>query len=266
MPVVAGRSFDDRDTVGSPLVAIVNDAFVKRFVPDGQPLGKRVWREAQTGTAATRYEIVGLVKSAKYRTLREESRPTIYLPVAQDPRPGAFAQMLIRTSMPEESAETTLRTAFRSAGSRIVPTFGSLRTLIDRDVTQDRMLASLSGFFGLLAVILATVGVYGSMSFAVGRRTREIGVRMALGASRAGILRLVLREAILVVAAGCLIGGTLALTISRYVRTLLYSLAPNDPTAMIGAVLLLAVVAAAASLVPAVRATRVDPAMAFRHE
>jgi putative ABC transport system permease protein len=266
MPVVAGRSFDDRDTVGSPLVAIVNDAFVKRFVPDGQPLGKRVWREAQTGTAATRYEIVGLVKSAKYRTLREESRPTIYLPVAQDPRPGAFAQMLIRTSMPEESAETTLRTAFRSAGSRIVPTFGSLRTLIDRDVTQDRMLASLSGFFGLLAVILATVGVYGSMSFAVGRRTREIGVRMALGASRAGILRLVLREAIVVVAAGCLIGGTLALTISRYVRTLLYSLAPNDPTAMIGAVLLLAVVAAAASLVPAVRATRVDPAMAFRHE
>jgi len=266
MPIVAGRTFDDRDTVGSPPVAIVNDAFVQRFVADGQPLGKHVWREAQTGTAATRYEIVGLVRSAKYRTLREEVRPTIYLPAAQDPTPDAFAQMLIRTSMPEASAEATLRRAFHSAGSRIVPTFGSLRTLIDRNATQDRMLAALSGFFGVLAVILATVGLYGSMSFVVARRTREIGVRMALGASRAGILRLVLREAILVVAAGCLIGGTLALTISRYVRTLLYSLAPNDPAAMVGAVLLLGIVAAAASLVPALRAARVDPSMAFRHE
>jgi putative ABC transport system permease protein len=128
------------------------------------------------------------------------------------------------------------------------------------------MLAALSGFFGLLAVVLATIGLYGSMSFVVAHRTREIGVRIALGASRGGILRLVLREAILLVAAGCLIGWTLTLTLSRYIRTLLYSLAPNDPVTMIEAVLLLAALVVGASLVPALRAVRVDPVMAFRND
>ena len=266
IPVVAGRTFDDRDTTGAPLVAIVNEAFVQTFVPDGRPIGKRVWREPRSGTSATLYEIVGLVKNAKYQTLRQELSPTIYLPAAQVPEPGTFAQMLIRTSVPAGSTETTLKNAFRSAGPRIVPTFTSFRTLIERTLTQDRMLAALSGFFGLLAVVLATIGLYGSMSFAVMRRTREIGVRIALGASREGILRLVLREAILLVAAGCLIGGMLALTLSRYVRTLLYSLEPNDPVTMVGAVLLVTAVAMAASLVPALRAARVDPVMAFRHD
>jgi putative ABC transport system permease protein len=266
IPVVAGRTFDDRDITGAPLVAIVNEAFVQKFVPDARPLGTHVWREARTGTPATRYEIVGLVKNAKYQTLRQELRPTIYLPAAQDPEPGAFAQMLIRTSLPDGSVEATLKNAIRAAGPEIVPTFASFRTLIDRTLTQDQVLAALSGFFGVLAVVLATIGLYGSMSFVVARRTREIGVRIALGASREGILRLVLREAILLVAAGCLIGGTLALTLSRYVGTLLYSLAPNDPVAMIGAVVLLMAVAAAASLVPALRAARVDPAMAFRQD
>jgi putative ABC transport system permease protein len=266
IPVVAGRTFDDRDATGSPLVAIVNEAFVQRFVPDGRPIGKHVWREPRSGAPATLYEIVGLVKSAKYQTLRQEVPPTIYLPAAQDPEPGTFAQMLIRTSMPAGSTEAMLKNAVRAAGPEIVPTFASFRTLIDRTLAQDQMLAALSGFFGLLAVVLATIGLYGSMSFVVARRTREIGVRIALGASRGGILRLVLREAILLVAAGCLIGWTLALTLSRYIRTLLYSLAPNDPVTMIEAVLLLAALVVGASLVPALRAVRVDPVMAFRND
>jgi predicted permease len=264
MPIVAGRGFDGRDVIGAPMVAIVNDAFVRTFVPDGRPLGKHVWREARSRVPATRYEIVGLVKNTKYRTVREAPPPTMYLPAAQDPEPGTFAQMLIRTSLPAGSAEASLKTAIRSAGPAIVPAFVNFRTLIDRTLTQDQMLGAISGFFGLLAVALATIGLYGSMSFGVARRTREIGVRIALGASRESIMRLVLREAMLLVAAGCVIGVALALMLSRYLTTIVYSVAPNDPVTMIGAVLLLTVVAVAASLAPALRAARMDPVAAFR--
>jgi len=266
MPIVAGRGFDDRDAVGAPGVAVVNDAFVRTFVPDGRPLGRYVWREARSNAPATRYEIVGLVKNAKYRTLRETPPPTVYLPAAQDPEPGTFAQMLIRTSLPAATAEATLKTAFHSAGGAIVPAFVSLRTQIDRSLTQDQMLGAISGFFGLLAIALAAIGLYGSMTFAVTRRTREIGVRIALGASREGILRLVLREAMLLVAAGCVVGLALTLLLSRYLTTLVYAVEPNDPVTIIGAVLLLTAVAAAASLAPALRAARLDPVVAFRSD
>ena len=264
IPVMAGRTFDDGDTIGSPLVAVVNEAFVQKFVPDGRPLGKHVWREARPGRPATLYEIVGLVKSAKYQTLRQKLPATIYLPVTQDPRPGTFAQMLIRTSMPQGAVEPTLKKAFHAAGPAMIPAFGNFRTMIDRSLTQDQMLAALSGFFGMLAVILATIGLYGSMTFVVARRTRELGIRIALGASRDGILRLVLREAGTLVAVGCVIGGALALALSRYVRTLIYAVEPHDPITIAGAVVLLTAVAGAACLAPAYRAARVDPVIAFR--
>ena len=266
IPVLAGRVFDEGDTIGSPLVAVVNEAFVQKFVPDGQPIGKRVWREARPQTPATLYEIVGLVKSAKYQTLRQTPPATIYLPVTQDRRPGTFAQMLIRTSMPAGAVEPTLKQAFHAAGPGIVPAFGNFRTMIDRSLTQDQMLAALSGFFGVLAVMLATIGLYGSMTFVVARRTRELGIRIALGATRDGILRLVLREAGTLVAVGCVIGGALALALARYVRTLIYALEPHDPVTIAGAVVLLTAVAAAACLAPAYRAARVDPVIAFRAE
>lgn len=266
VPIVGGRVFDDRDSAGSTPVAVVNEAFVKRFVPDGRPIGKHVWREARANKPAVRYEIVGLVKDAKYRTLREDPPPTMYVPGVQDPDAGTFAQMLIRTSMPPAAIEPTLTAAFRAAGPAIVPTFGNFQTMIDRALTQDKMLAALSGFFGVFAVILATVGLYGSMSYVVARRTREIGIRIALGAQRRSVLRLVLTEALVLVAAGCAIGGALALALSHYVRTLVFALEPAAPLTMFGAVMLLSAVAVCACLVPARRATRVDPAIAFRAE
>jgi ABC-type antimicrobial peptide transport system permease subunit len=133
-------------------------------------------------------------------------------------------------------------------------------------LTQDQMLAALSGFFGLFAVILATVGLYGSMSFVVARRTRELGIRIALGARRDGILRLVLGEAGRLVLIGCVIGGALAIVLSTYVRSLIYALEPHDPWTMAGAVLLLMIVGLLACLGPALRAARVDPVVAFKAE
>jgi predicted permease len=267
MPLVAGRAFGDaEDTPGAPLVAVVNEAFTRKFLAGGNPLGRRFWRQANPSQPETRYEIVGLVKDAKYQTLREAFSPTIYLPASQDPRPGNFAMLLIRTSMPAPTVVPTLRDAFKRAGAGIVPTFQNFREMIDRSLLQDQLLAGLSAFFGVLAVLLATLGLYGSMSFAVARRTKEIGLRMALGADRRGVLTMVLREASVLVAAGCVIGGAVAFLLARFVRTLVYHLEPNDPASMLAAALLLAGVALAASFVPARRAARLDPTAAFRAE
>jgi predicted permease len=265
--LVEGRAFDRRDVVGAPLTAIVNEAFVRRFVPDGRVVGRRVWREARAGgVPATLYDIVGVVKDAKYRELREQRAPTIYLPDSQDPRPGTFAQMVIRTSLSPGAVEPALKDAFRRAGPAIVPAFSDFRRTIQRTLTQDQMLAALSGFFGLFAVILATVGLYGSMSFVVARRTRELGIRIALGARRDGILRLVLSEAGRLVLVGCVIGGALAVVLSTFVRALIYALEPHDPWTMAGAVLLVMIVGLLACLGPALRAARVDPVVAFKAE
>jgi predicted permease len=266
-PLVAGRAFDDdTDTPGSPRVAVVNEAFARKFLAGGNPVGKHVWREANPSQPETRYEIVGLVKDAKYQTLRQEFSPTVYLALSQDPRPGTFSQLLIRTSLPAPAVVPTLRDAFKRAGAGIVPTFQGFRQMIDRSLLQDQLLAGLSAFFGMLAVLLATVGLYGSMSFAVARRTKEIGLRMALGADRRGVLTMVLGEAGVLVAAGCVMGGVLALLLARFVGTLVYHLEPADPASMLAAALLLAGVALGASVIPARRAARLDPMAAFRAE
>jgi putative ABC transport system permease protein len=266
-PLLAGRGFDDdRDTPQSPLVAVVNEAFARKFFAGKSPVGKRFWREARADAPVTAYEIVGLVKDAKYRHLRQEFMPTAYLPISQDPRPGTFAQLLIRTSMPATAAVSSLRVVFRNASPEIVPTFQDFRSMIDGSLMRDRLVAALSGFFGLLAVLLATIGIYGLVSFGIAQRTREIGVRIALGAEQAAILKMIVREAIVLVCAGLLAGCVLVLALGRSVGALVYGLAPDDPVTLLAAALLLAAAALGASVVPARRAARLDPMAALRFE
>jgi predicted permease len=265
--VVAGRSFDDHlDMPDGPPVAIVNQAFVRRFVPDGRAIGRRLWRQARPSAPATRYEIVGVASDAKYRSLREPMSPTVYVARSQALTPGSFAQMLIRTSLPATLAVNPIRDAFRTIDPAIVPTFGNYRRMIDQSLSQDQLLAVLSAFFGGLAVILAIVGLYGAMSFAVAGRSREMAVRVALGAGRARIVRLVLAEALWLVIVGSTIGTAVALALGRYVGSLLYAMPAHDPTAFAAAIVVLAAVALAACLLPARRAARVDPVTAFRSE
>jgi putative ABC transport system permease protein len=267
IPLRAGRVFDDAlDTPGSSRVAVVNEAFVQMFMGGGSPVGKRLWREARPNAPETSYEIVGVVRSAKYQHLRQELVPTVYVAISQDSRPAAFAQLLIRTSLPPGTAEPALRAAFRQVGTPIVPTFQDFREMIDRSLVQDELLAGLSGFFGVLAVLLATLGLYGSVSFAVSRRTAEIGLRMALGADRLGIFRMVLSEACVLVVAGCMVGSAMVLALARSLGTMTYGLAPHDPTTLLTACLFLAVVALGASAAPAHQAARLDPMAAFRTE
>jgi len=271
IPLRAGRAFDAAlDTPGSPRVAIVNEAFAQKFLTDGgSPVGRRLWREARPGVPETSYEIVGVVNSAKYQHLRQPFMPTVYVAVSQDPQPSSFAQLLIRTSrtsLPPAAVVPTLKGAFKRAGGAIIPTFQDYREMIDRSLVQDELIAGLSGFFGVLAVLLATLGLYGSVSFAVSRRTAEIGLRMALGADRRGVFRLVLGEACVLVVVGCVAGVALALTLARGLGSMAYGLAPNDPATLLVACAFLAVVALGASAGPARRAARLDPMTAFRTE
>jgi predicted permease len=268
--LAAGRTFDGRDVPGAPRVAIVNEAFVRTFLPEGSsPLGRRVWREATPGTPEMVYEIVGVVRDAKYRNLRDPLEPTVYTAVSQRPRPGTFSQLVIRTSsdvLPAGAVLPALKAAFRQAGEAIVPTFQDYPGMIERSLVQDRLLAWLSAFFGVLAALLATLGLYGSVSFAVSRRTSEIGLRMALGASRPRIVRMILSEAFVLVIVGCVAGAALALLLAKGLGTMAYGLAPNDPATIAAACLFLAAVALVASAAPARRAARLDPMTAFRSE
>jgi predicted permease len=266
MPLLAGRTFDDRDTTGAVRVAVVNEAFARRFLSGGNPVGRHIWRESDPAQPQTRYDIIGLVKDAKYSTLRQDFPPTIYLASSQSPRPGASAQLLVRTSMPQAAVVPTLREAFRRAGPGLIVTFRDFRDLVDRSLVQDQLLVGVSSFFGILAVLLSTLGLYGAMAFAVARRTREIGLRMALGANPRGILTMVLREACALVAIGCVAGGALALLLARFVSTLVYDVHPQDPVSLIAACVLLATVALGASVLPARRAARLDPMAVFRTE
>jgi putative ABC transport system permease protein len=267
MPLIAGRVFDEeRETAGTPLVAVVNEAFARRFLPPGDPIGRHFWREANPGEPEKRYEIVGLVKDAKYRTLRQEFEPVIYLAASQNPRPATFAQLLVRTSVPEASVIPRLRETFKAASPEIVATFQNFKEMIDRSLVQDQLLAGLSSFFAILAVLLSTLGLYGTMSFAVARRRQEIGLRMALGADRRAVLTMVLREACVLVAAGCLAGGALTLLLARSISALVYGVEPHDPASLIAAFVILAIVALAASVFPASQAARLNPMAAFRVE
>ncbi len=268
IPLVAGRGFDAAaDTPSAPLVAIVNEAFVDKFLPGGNPVGRRVWRQARPNIPETVYQIVGVVKNAKYQHLRQKFEPILYTALPQEATPAAFAQLVIRTSrsaLAPEAVIPALREAFRQAGPAIVPTFQDYREMIDRSLAQDELLAGLSGFFGLLAVLLATVGLYGSVSFAVSRRTAEIGLRMALGADRGGIFRMVVGEAFVLVAIGCAAGAAFAWFAAPRLGTMTFGLAPNDPLTVLAAGAFLALVALAASAMPARRAARLDPIVACR--
>ena len=159
-PLQAGRTFDDdRDTPGSRPVAVVNEAFAQKFLGGANPTGSYFWREARPDAPETRYEIVGLVKNAKYQHLRQEFTPTVYVAGSQNPRPASFAQLLIRTSMPAGTALPSLKAAFTRAGAGIVPTFQDFKEMVGRSLVQDQLLAALSMLFGVLAVLLATLGL-----------------------------------------------------------------------------------------------------------
>ncbi|MGA2597471.1 MAG: ABC transporter permease [Bryobacteraceae bacterium] len=264
--LLAGRDFDQRDTLGSPKVAIVNEVFSKQLFGGANPVGRSFRIQAEAGKPDDVYQVVGFVRNTKYYDLKEDFPPIAFRPIEQDDDPGTDATYVLRTSGPSGD----IMAGIKSAAAEVFPGTGLhftvLTAQLKESLMRDRLMATLSGAFGLLAALLATLGLYGVIAFMVARRRNEIGVRMALGADRGSVVRLILREAGLLLAAGIVVGTVLALWAGRAASSLLFGLKPYDPSTIAGAVALLAIVALLASYAPARRAARLDPMDALREE
>ena len=267
-PMVAGRDFSERDRAGAPRVAIVNEAFARRFLGGASPIGRTMTLYAHTPAAMSGIEIVGVAADAVYNFPRDPVPPTWYLPNAQFDRPGfslKTANLSVRLATRELSPLTKgIASALVRVDPRLALTFRTLSDRVDASLTQERVIARLAEIFGVLALLLAGVGLYGVTAYAVSRRRGEIGVRMALGAARGSVVRLILSRVSLLVGGGILVGAALSVWASTFVASLLYGVDPRDPAVILIATVTLAVVGLAAGWVPAARAARIDPAEVLR--
>jgi putative ABC transport system permease protein len=267
IPMVAGRLFSDRDTRAAPLVAIVNRAFGRAFFGGGNVLGRTFEFTRAPNEPHPAYTIVGVVADTKYSDLRDPLGPIIYFPDRQDAHPGTDVSIAIHTdqSAPDASGMTAaIVAAVRQVSPVARVDIRSLDAIARGSIAREQLMATLSGFFAVLAGLLAAVGLYGVLSYGVSRRQGEIGIRMALGASPWNVLRLVLGEASVLVGIGLAMGLGLAAATGRYAASLLFNLKPHDVPTMIVAAGTLSVIAAIASAIPAARAARLAPTAALR--
>jgi predicted permease len=266
MRLLGGRDIRDADDAAAPKVAVVNETFAKQFAPGRSPVGLRFWIEATPSSPETLYEIVGLVSDAKYRRLQEDPRPVIFMALAQYEPAGRGGTWLVRSTLDGQTLAPAVRDTLQRLDPRLRFVLRPLTGDIDETLRRDRAMALLSSLFGLLAAMLAAVGLHGVVAYGVERRRREIGIRLALGASRGTIASSVVRESGWLVAAGLAAGLVLSLVLTGAVRGLLFGIAPNDAATVASAVAGFAVVALAASLIPARRAARVDPMSTLRDD
>ena len=262
---IAGRDFGPGDVVGSERVAIVNEAWGRQFVGGQSPFG-RLFRLRERNAVTPPYTIIGVVENAAYRSLRVAVEPTTYIPQSQNASPGPIRILELRTSADPASLVPTVRSALTGVHSAVTLDFKPLARQLAESLQRERMLAVLSGLFGAVALALAILGLYGVTSYSVARRRNELGVRIALGAVRTRVVKLVLGEVGLVVVTGLLIGSIAAQFASRRVAPFLYGTEPADPRVHVSAVIILAAVAFIAGLIPAWRASRVDPIEALREQ
>src|SRR5262249_34926681 len=260
-PVLLGRAFDDRiDHAHAKKVVIVNESFVKKFLAGRNPIGQGFQIEEAPGAPRPLYEIVGVVRDTKYTDLREAFGPIGYFPSAQgDPKEmSPFMQIVLRSDAP-------LTTVTSEVAAAVVQ-FDTMRKQVTESLLRERLMATLSGFFGGLAALIATIGLYGVMSYMVARRRNEIGIRMALGADRGEVVRMVMREAGVLLGAGVVVGLVAAVAAARAAAALLFELSAGDPSTLLMAVAGLGSVALLASYLPALRAARLEPTEALREE
>jgi predicted permease len=261
--LVAGREFTIKDAATAPRVAIINETMARYFFGTSSPLGRHIGWGRDSGTPI---EIVGVARDSKMATLRQEPKRFVYVPYAQETELGEMT-FYVRARGEATSLTASVREVARQVDPNL-PLFNikAMTTVVDESLFVERMVAALSVAFGGLATLLAAIGLYGVMSYSVARRTREIGIRMALGAERASVLWLVLSEVTWMVGLGVAIGVPLTLVLSRLVQSQLFELSSHDPTALFASATVLATVALLAGYLPARRATRVDPMVALRYE
>lgn len=261
--LIAGRDLDWRDTKGMPLAVVVNQAFAAKYFPGRSPIGLTIREETEPNETAPEQTVVGVVEDAVYLMAREGAPPTIYKSMLQ--REGSADNIVVRAaSGTGTDIRSGIAAALASVDKDLSLTFRPLAAQVNASITSERLVAMLAGFFGLLAVLLAGLGLFGVVSYGVGRRRAEIGIRMALGASSAGVIRLVVRRVAMLVGAGVILGGIITLWVGKYVDSLLFGLEPRDPLTLTGAVAVLLTVAAVASWWPARKASRINPTEVLR--
>jgi putative ABC transport system permease protein len=264
--LVAGRDFDQRDTRTSVPVAIVNQTFVRKVVADRDPIGLVVRLQAAPGEPEPAYQIVGVSADAKHTDLRRGFEPLVLLPAAQISEAPDWTRFVIRPRAGLEGIMPAVVGRVAEVSPEISIEFSVLEQTIRGGLMRERLMAALSAAFGVLAGLLAAIGLYGVMSYTVTRRSSEIGIRLAMGARRADVLRMIVREGGLLVGIGLAIGTGLGLGAAHAARSLLFGLQPTDPATIGGAVILLGVIGLAASFLPARRASKLDPAVVLRNE
>ena len=263
-PFIAGRDFNEHDTLHAPLVAVINESMANKFF--GSPLSavgetfRNGWNEISGPI-----QIVGVVKDTKYTSLRAEGEAIAYYPLSQLP-PMRWANFVLRAEGPAVSLIPGVKAAVDEVNHDITLQFRTLSVQLDESLGRERLLATLSGFFGALALALAVIGLYGVMSYNVARRRNEIGIRMALGAEQSRVLRMVLGEVAILVVAGLALGLASAIYGTRFLASFLYRLEPNDPTTLATACAILVASAVVAGFLPARRAANLDPMTALREE
>jgi len=263
--LLGGRYFNSSDAANSPKVAIVDETFA-RVLQDPNPVGRTVFVEATPSEPETPYQIVGLVRGGRVTDLKDDSIPSVYLPTLQDPQPMTSKQFLIRSSLPPGNITPALSRSLLEVNPGLDISFQGFRSMVQESLLRERLMATLSGFFGLLALLLASIGLYGLLSYGVASRTNEIGIRLALGARTRDVLTMILREAFLLVLIGVAVGLPVVFLVTRFASALLFGLSPTDPVSLIVAAALLLVVAFLAGYLPARKATKIDPLDALRYE
>ncbi|MGO8787754.1 MAG: ABC transporter permease [Terriglobia bacterium] len=264
IPLLLGRAFGPQDTASSPKVAIINETFARWYLPGGSPVGRHFGLGGDPAHSND-IEVVGVVKDAKYESLRERTIPAAYYPYTQHVQ--YLNDFEVRYTGSPEVIISEIRRAIGQVDRSLPVAYQStLVEQVNRSTASQTLIARLSTFFGLLAAFLACIGIYGLMSYAVTRRTNEIGIRMALGARKSGVLWMVMRESLLLVGVGVAIGIPVALGAARLVASVLYGLKASDPVTIAAAALAMVAVAALAGYLPARRAAKVDPMVALRYE
>jgi predicted permease len=266
IPLLAGREFGPQDTPTSLRVAVINQTMAKFYFGNSNPIGHKMWLDDQENKDKP-IEIVGVVRDVRDHSLRGPVQRRFYIPTAQPMDKLYAVNFEIQTAGEPEEMMEPVRKTFAAVDANVpVTRLRSLNGLVDSSISRDILVARLSTFFGVLALLLASIGLYGVMSYTVSRRTREIGVRMALGAHKAQVLRMVLQEAMKLVVIGIIIGIPASFLLTRVFSSMLFGLSSTDPVSMLIVVAVLGGVACIAGLLPARRATKVDPLVALRYE
>jgi predicted permease len=267
MPLLAGRVFGDQDLVGKPKAAIVNASFANRYFGSPKNALGHMIGPGPPPSSPTDIEIVGVVGDARHRDMRTEAKATVYSPYFNGKDEFGFMQFYVRTWQDPEAAEIELRRAVQQVDSKLV--IDTMRTMDEQiadNISNDRLVAMLAVSFGIVATLLAAIGLYGVLAYVTAQRTREIGIRMALGARRGSVVRLVISDVVWLAGISVVLTLPIAILLSRLLRSQLYNVSPADPLVMATGVLLIALVVTLAALIPARRAASVNPMQALRSE